>query len=550
MSPSRILAAALATCVLATCVLAMSCKEHGHDGQQAHEHGGDGAHGHDDHDKGGAADATEPERPAVSVTVYQDGLELFMEYPALVVGQPSPLVAHFTDARDADGFEVVTKGRVTATLRHADGFEEHFVAERLLRDGIFKPEVRPTKAGEARLVLRLEGEQLSGTVDAGKVRVFSTVAASAAAAPPEEPGEPTVPFLKEQQWKTQYATAIAESRVLQGGVRANGELKPVAGQAAELAAPVMGQIPLVGPVPHLGQVVRKGEVLARLAPVTLAGTTDLATVELEAARARAELGLAEREVARAEEMLAAKAIPEKQLDGARVAREVAAARASAAERQLALYRGTQHGAGGPGGAAFELRSPLDGVVSFADVTPGAVVEPGKRLVAVINPTRLWLEARVYEADAPRVERTPGAAFTVAGFSREFTVDETTGRRVAVGSVVDPGTRTVPVLFELLNPEGRLKPGMFAKVMLFTGETVRAVAIPESAVVDDNGRPTVFVMDGGESFFKRAIRPGVRSGGWVQVLDGVKEGERVVSRGAYELKLSTATGAIPEHGHQH
>ena len=75
-------------------------------------------------------------------------------------------------------------------------------------------------------------------------------------------------------------------------------------------------------------------------------------------------------------------------------------------------------------------------------------------------------------------------------------------------------------------------------------------MPESAVLDENGKPTVFVMEGGESFFKRAVRTGVRSGGHVQVLEGVKEGDRVVSRGAYELKLSTATGAIPEHGHQH
>jgi multidrug efflux pump subunit AcrA (membrane-fusion protein) len=92
--------------------------------------------------------------------------------------------------------------------------------------------------------------------------------------------------------------------------------------------------------------------------------------------------------------------------------------------------------------------------------------------------------------------------------------------------------------------------MFAKVTLYTGQTLRGVAIPEPALVDDNGKPTVFVMDGGESFFKRAIKVGVRSGGFVQVLEGVTEGERVVSRGAYDHKLSTATGAIPEHGHQH
>ncbi|AKJ05383.1 RND family efflux transporter MFP subunit [Archangium gephyra] len=486
----------------------------------------------------------------MSVTVYQDGLELFMEYPALVVGQPSPLVAHFTDARDPHGFRVVTKGRVTATLRYADGAEERFVADKLLRDGIFKPAVQPTRAGEGTLTLRLEGEQVSGTVEAGKVVVYPTVAAAVAAAPPEESGEATVSFLKEQQWKTQYATVPAEPRVLQGGVRASGELKPVAGQSAELSAPVAGRIPVGDRVVHLGQRVRKGEVLVRLMPTSAAAGTDVATVEMEAARARAELGLAEREVKRAEEMFAGKAIPEKQLDAARVAREVAAARVDATERQLSLYRSTQSGSAGPGGAAFELRSPVDGVVSYAEVTPGAIVEMGTRLVSVVNPERLWLEARVYEADVAKVEHSPGAAFTVAGFDREFSVDEKTGRRVAVGSVVDRLTRTLPVIFELPNPEGVLKPGMFAKVMLYTGETVRGVAIPESAIVDDNGKPTVFVMDGGESFFKRAIQPGVRSGGYVQVLEGVKEGERVVSLGAYEIKLSTVAGAAVGHGHTH
>ncbi|WNG40059.1 efflux RND transporter periplasmic adaptor subunit [Archangium violaceum] len=527
-------------------VLCLACMPACKRAPSDHEHGT--GHGHEHGHEHGAA--SEPERPDESVTVYQEGLELFMEYPAFVVGQPSPLVAHFTDARDPNGFHVVTKGRVTATLRYADGTEERFVAEKLLRDGIFKPEVRPTKAGEGTLTLRLEGEQVAGTVEVGKVVVYPTVAAAVAATPPEEEGGAAVPFLKEQQWKTQYATAPAESRVLQGGVRANGELKPVAGQSAELAAPVAGRVSVGDKVVHLGQRVRKGEVLVRLVPTSSAIGTDLASVEMEAARAKAELGLAEREVKRAEEMFAGKAIPEKQLDAARVAHEVAVARVAATERQLALYRSTQSGSAGPGGTAFELRSPVEGVVSFADVIPGAVVEAGRLLVSVVNPERLWLEARVFEADAPRVERSPGASFSVAGFDHAFTVDEKTGRRVAVGSVVDRATRTVPVIFELPNPDGVLKPGMFAKVTLYTGQTLRGVAIPESAVVDDKGKPTVFVMEGGESFFKRAIQVGVRSGGYVQVLEGVKEGERVVSRGAYEIKLSTATGAIPEHGHQH
>jgi multidrug efflux pump subunit AcrA (membrane-fusion protein) len=80
--------------------------------------------------------------------------------------------------------------------------------------------------------------------------------------------------------------------------------------------------------------------------------------------------------------------------------------------------------------------------------------------------------------------------------------------------------------------------------------VRALAVPESAIIDDGGQPAVFVMAGGESFWKRRVRLGVRSGGYAQVLEGLSEGDRVVSRGAYEIKLASASGVIPAHGHQH
>jgi cobalt-zinc-cadmium efflux system membrane fusion protein len=529
---------------------------HADHGEKGHaDHGDDHAphgddHGHDHGDAGGSGEE-KAERPDESVTLYQNGLELFMEYPAFVVGEESPLIAHFTDTRDPEQFHVVTKGRLTARLRYANGGEETFVAERLLRDGIFKPVVVPTRSGKAALALELQGEQISGTVEVQDVTVHPNVAAAVKASPEEAAGETPVSFLKEAQWKTQYATAVAEQRALQESVGANGELKAVAGQAVELSSPVAGRIPTNDRVPSLGQAVRSGELLARVMPTAVASDNNLASVELELSRARSELGLAERELARVTSLLAAKAVPAKRLDESRVARDIAAARLSAAERQRSLYRDAQSG-GAVGGdqAAFELRAPIDGLVAFADVTPGAVVEPGKRLVSIVNTQRLWLEARLYESDAPRVGASSGASFTVAGFEREFTIGADNGRLVTVGAVVDAATRTIPVVFELWNPRGELKPGMFAKVRVYTGEAVRTLAVPESAIVDDSGKPTVFVMEGGESFFKRPVRLGIRSGGYVQVLEGVTEGERVVSRGAYEMKLSTATGAIPEHGHQH
>jgi RND family efflux transporter MFP subunit len=483
------------------------------------------------------------------VTVYENGLELFMEYDAFVVGMESPLIAHFTDARDPEGFVWITKGRVVATLKYDDSVEETFVAETLLRNGIFKPIVKPTKPGNATLSLKLEGEQMSATVNAGPVVVHPDLATAIKSATEEAAGEPTVGYLKESQWKTQYATTPATPRVLQGGIPANGELLPVAGQAAELSAPVAGRVVTGDQVPFIGQLVKRGEVLVSIAPTGVASTTDRSSLDLEKSRAESELGLAERDLKRAEELFAAKAIPEKQLEAARAALDVAKARSAAAGRQLGTYQAAQ-GGGAAAGSSFDLRSPIDGVVSYVKVTRGAVVEAGERLVSVVNADKLWLEAKVYESDVARAATSPGAVFTVSGFDREFTVDEKNGRKVAVGAVVDAATRTVPVIFELPNPNGELKPGMFAKVTLLTGATVQGVAVPEQAIVDENGQPLVYVMEGGESFFKRRVKLGVRSGGYVQVLDGVKEGERVVSRGAYEVKLATTAGGIPEHGHQH
>ncbi|MFZ5481327.1 MAG: efflux RND transporter periplasmic adaptor subunit [Myxococcota bacterium] len=510
-------------------------------GGDAHEHGeaghddghGGGDHGHDAPAAGGGHVAEEEDpRPGIAVTVYQGPLELFMEYPAFVVGQDSPLVAHFTETSDPNAYRWVTTGKVTATLKYAGGAEESFVADKLLRNGIFKPVAKPTRAGPARLVLSLAGEQVSGDVDVGDVVVHATVAEAVAAAPPEEEA-PAVSWLKEQQWKTVYATAPAEAGTVRAGVRATAEIVPVAGRAAELSAPVAGRV-VSAKVPWVGRPVRKGEVLAEVVP--LAG--DRGAAELELAAAKGELALAERAAQRAGELFPS-VLSERERDAALADRDRARARVDAAEAQVAAWTGGR-------GSGVPLRSPIDGVVSFTAITPGQAVEAGARLVAVVDAAEVWLEAHVSESDAARVARSPGATFTVAGADRVFTSDAT----IAVGAALDPVTRTLPLVFAVPNPDGVLKPGMYARATVFTGERAEGVVVPASAVVDDGGAATVFVMDGGESFFQRRVVLGARDGDRVQVIDGVAPGERVVSAGAYEILLSTKSGAIPEHGHAH
>jgi RND family efflux transporter MFP subunit len=516
-------------------LLALACGGHEH----AHE--GDGAHGHGH----GHGEAAEDPRPDLAVTLYQGGLELFMEHPAFVVGMASPLIAHFTDTRDPARFVWVTEGSVVATLRFEDGAEETFTAETLLRSGIWKPIVTPKRAGTATLSLRLSGHPAEGTVEVGPVVVYPTAEAAAADAPPEEAGEATVGYLKESQWKTVYATTPAVTTPLRSGVRATGELRAASGAEAELSAPVSGRLLLRAPV-FVGRRVAQGELLAEVAPIVDA---DRAGLDAALTGAQAELAAATRGLERARALHPA-VVSAQELEAAELAFASAQARATAAAARLSAVQGAQRGAGGGSGGAFALRAPFDGVIVSANALTGQSVSAGDAVVRIVDPREVWLLAQVSETEAAKVGTPIGASFSLSGTSEVIDIASRAGRLLSVGAALAPATRTLPVLFALDNADGALKPGMFTRVTVFTGESADGVVIPAAAVIDDGGRPTVFVMEGGESFYKRVVRLGVRDGDRVQVLAGVAPGERVVSAGADEVHLSTVSGAIPAHGHAH
>jgi multidrug efflux pump subunit AcrA (membrane-fusion protein) len=122
--------------------------------------------------------------------------------------------------------------------------------------------------------------------------------------------------------------------------------------------------------------------------------------------------------------------------------------------------------------------------------------------------------------------------------------------VYLGLQIDPGTRTALIAFEVPNTNSRLRIGQTVQLAVGTRTSTDSVAIPESAIVEEEGRPVAFVQVSGETFEKRDLTLGVRGVGFVQVLDGLKEGERVVSKGAFAIRLASVSNVIPAHGHAH
>jgi membrane fusion protein, heavy metal efflux system len=520
--------------ILALALLSAGCHGHSHD-QEAHDKGG--AHGHP-HGKA-------IELPGQSVTVWAERTELFMEYQPLVVGKSAAFAAHLTELPSG---KAITAGSARLTLEYADGTTALGDAGAPSNPGIFRPTLTPTKAGACKLRISVESPQVTETFSAGACQVFASEQAALAALGEEAEPPGRITFLKEQQWKTDFSLALVGPRDLQDGVRASGEIRPVAGQEARVTVPVAGRVELTSPAPLLGTSVKRGTVLATIVP-RAAGGADSATLAADVSAFQAEVQAGRAELARAERLVAEQAAPARAVEEARTRVQVAEARLAGASGRLAQYNASAAG-GSSAGRRFQLRAPIDGTLVSINAVTGENVEEGEALFEVIGLERVWLVAHVFEPDLPRVEGARAAWFTIEGYEQPFVVDEKTSKLVAIGRVIDPKTRTAPVIFDLDNREGKLRIGNFTKVAIATGAPRTALAIPEAAIVDDAGKSVAYVMIEGEAFERRPLRLGIRANGWVEVREGVVAGERVVTKGAYELRLAAASGAVPAHGHVH
>lgn len=508
---------------LVALALAAGCGGHDHD-----HAGGGHDHGHDDGD-----DA----RPSVVFTRWSAVHELFVEHPALVVGQPSPMAAHVTRLA---GHDPLTEGPLTVELRQADGTTVTVTADAPVRAGIYTPAPVPTAPGPCTLVFRAAGDELA---------VDACVVHAAGAALPDEDEEPAgrISFLKEQSWLTDLATEPVDAHPLTPTLRATGELRAMAGREARITATAHGRLELAKTPPVLGMTVTAGQVLATIAPA-LDDATPRVALDADARAARAELAAAEAQLARSQRLLDAGAIPARQLEEARTRVELARARLAATSGRLGAYDASASGKGGAG--RFAVRAPIAGTLVAIDATAGQTVEHGAPLFTVVDLDRVWLHVDVFEPDLARIARATTATFRVDGYDELFAIAPPDGRVVTIGQLVDERTRTVPVIFELTNPERKLRIGSFATVFIATGAPYEALAIPDAAIVQDAGRPVAYVQVGGESFERRVLELGARSAGRVEVKSGLAAGERVVVRGAYDVKLAASGGAVPEHGHAH
>ncbi len=175
-----------------------------------------------------------------------------------------------------------------------------------------------------------------------------------------------------------------------------------------------------------------------------------------------------------------------------------------------------------------VTAPIDGVVVDRQVGPGQYIQAGSSIpvFTIADLSSVWLLAQVREVDAARVQRGQVVEVRVLAYPDQvFTATLT-----SVGAEVDPVTHRISVRATIANPDGRLKPQMFASCSIITSGESTSPAVPAEAVVREGDQARVWVVAQNNTLAARAIRTGRVSDGMVEVLEGLKPGERVVTRG--------------------
>ena len=474
------------------------------------------------------AQQQQPQLEPLAFTLYSDKTELFVEFKPLVVGEVSNFAAHFTVLGET--FTPLGDATVTVSLLVGDKGVRH-TESAALSPGIFRLALQPTVSGQGKLVFDIDAKDYKDRIVIDDVTVYPDLQAALKNQPPHHEGS-GISYLKEQAWKIEFANQEVKKQDFNDVIKTSGRLVSAPGDEAMVTAQAAGVVKFSGNGTVVGQKVQTGTSLFLITGGDLAqGNIDAMVAEARAnylkAKADFERGksLAEDQIISQREFQQIKL----QYDNFRTAYNTMARNYSS--------------------KGLNVTSPMTGYVKNIAVTEGQYVNAGQPLATVSKNIKLLLQANVSQSDFDKLSTIASANFKAVNDERVYSTTELNGKLISYGRSAVANEPFIPVIFEIDN-NGNLISGTAVEVYLKSSTIHDVLVVPMTSLVEEQGNFFVYVQTGGESFEKREVKLGASDGRSVQVLSGLAEGERVVTKGAYQIKLASASGTMPAHGHEH
>jgi cobalt-zinc-cadmium efflux system membrane fusion protein len=334
-------------------------------------------------------------------------------------------------------------------------------------------------------------------------------------------------------------TASVERRPLTEEVHVTAVIKPNDNRLAHVSPRIPGRV--VSVAKFLGDTVKEGDILAALDSV------ELGKAKADYLKFQALVGIQEKNYQRARRLFEQQIASQKEVLEAEAAYLTAKAEFEAAHATLHLYGLSNEDTHQLTWQAkepisqFPLLSPFPGVVAEKDLTIGEVVSPERSVYTIADLSTVWIQLDVYEKDLAKVHTGQEVVLTTESYPEE----RFRGTVTYIGALFNEQTRTVPARVEIPNQQGRLKPGMFATAIIMAREGAGATGliVPESAIQQVDADTVVFIPGNDGVFSKRKVIIGNKGEGWVEISEGVREGEQVVTEGSFTLKSELLRDAL-------
>lgn len=475
-------------------------------------------------------DDTDEDSPSFQYTVYSEHFELFAEAEAFVVGHTSAIYAHFTSVNN---FKPLESGSITLLLK-VNGAEYRQTLERPTRAGIYVFELTPEISGTASMHFDIVADEGVYRMDVPVVTVFADeedarVAAEAVFFPEVN----TTIFTKEQSWLVDFATGFPATATFGQVIKTTALVEAIPGAEVTVSANAAGFVQLGADMLLPGKKVTRGQSLMTISAKEMAENN----LELRVAEARNNYERAKADYERVRSLAS-----ENVLSG----RELLAAK-NQYENTKAIYEQISKNLNDHG---QQVISPQEGYIRRVFVGHGAYVEPGQPVLIITQHNRLMVTAEVPFRHASELAMITTANIRPLHQKEVYSLQQLNGKVLSIGRSANADNHLLPVIFQIEN-NGRFVAGTFVEAFLQIGMQSGMLAIPNTALIEEQGNYFVWVQLTPELFEKREVKKGVTDGLVTQIVSGITVNDRIVTRGAMMIKLAQATAGLDPHsGHVH
>ena len=475
------------------------------------------------------ADAHQDDEVSSQYTLFSENTEFFIEYTPLEAGKGSDFLVHLTDLAN---YKPYRSGNVTIMI---DGVS--FTSDEPRRPGIFEILFVPEKAGEFHATITYQTESINESVE-GHVHILQDHEDLHGQEPGEsghshgEVSEGEITFLKEQAWKSDFYVSEVNPVPFASVIPTSGEILAMPGEKKSVSANGRGVVHFTDRTLVQGSPVVKGQHLFTLSSATLLENN----VELQYQESKNRYEKSKSEYERHQKLYARGAISERQFIASR-----SVFRADSLQFHTLSANTSTEG--------LRVYAPLSGTIHELNVSEGQYTETGQIMVVISSNRTLLVRADLPQQFYDHLKVIETANFRTAYSDKVYSIEDVDGKLLAAGASVAENDHYLPIIFKVEN-DGSLLEGAFAEVFLKTTQKDSCLVVPHSALTEEQGTYYVYVQVTGESYTKRAVSPGETDGHSVEILKGLNQGERVVTRGVMLVKAASMVAGAVGHGHSH